>query len=219
VRSRVYLVAALALASAQPAYAAWQAYENETWGYSVQFPGEPSEGTGIYRSDLAFAAPTHYTRLVDGDGTYTVMVVETGRPEDGAIVLNEFEYWLGLFGDITLNTVSRLNTGMEYGRFINIDCRDNVASDGPNQTERAHRLFMDAGQISCPEGARLTANAFFTEGRLYAVIATLAGPNAKTSGAPSRFANSLGWIGENAEHAKGLIDWDARAAALGIQGR
>ena len=80
-RLRVYLVAALALTFVQPAYAAWQSYENETWGYSVQFPGEPSEGTGIYRSDLAFAAPTHYTRLVDGDATYTVMVVETGRPE------------------------------------------------------------------------------------------------------------------------------------------
>jgi hypothetical protein len=216
-RFSALLFAAIAVTFSAPAFAAWQGYENEELGYSVSFPGEPSEGTGIYRSDLAFDAPTHYTRLVDGDAVYSVTVIDTGRVDEGAIVINEFEYWLGHFGDISLNTVSRLNTGMEYGRFINIDCRDGVLSDGPNQTERAHRIFMEAGEISCPDGARLTANIFFTQGRLYAVIAVLAGPNARTSGAPSRFANSLGWIGANAEHAEGLIDWDARAAALDIE--
>jgi len=209
-------LAAFAMMLSQPASAAWQAYENEALGYSVMFPDEPGEeGSGVYRSDLAPDAPAHYTRLEQGEAVFTAVVIETGRVEDGAIVIGEFEYWLGHFGDVVLNTVSRLNTGMEYGRFISIDCREGVASDGPNQTLRALRIFEDAAKIHCPEGARLTANIFFTQGRLYMIAGMQAGSSARTSGAPGRFANSLGWIGANAEHAEGLIDWEARAAALG----
>jgi hypothetical protein len=213
VRSGILAMAAIAAFVTSPALAAWQAYENEALGYSVMFPAEPVEGTGVYRADLVPAGATHYTQLRQGDATFTVVVIETGRSEDGAIVIGEFEYWLGHLGDIALNTISRLNTGMEYGRFISLDCRDGVASDGPNQTARALRIFEDAAALSCAEGARLTANVFFTQGRLYMVAGIQAGPNARTSGAPGRFANSLGWVGDNAEHAEGLVDWDARAAA------
>jgi hypothetical protein len=204
--------AAMTALSCTPAEAAWQAYENEALGYSVSFPGEPTEGHGTYRIDLAPNAATDYAKLIDGDATYAVLVIHTGRETDGAILMGEFEYWLGHFGDIVVNTVSRLNTGMEYGRFISLDCRDGSVSDGPNQTVRGHQIFEDAAGISCPEGARLTVNVFFTLGKLYAVVAILGGPNARTSGAPSRFANSLGWVGENDAHAETLVDWEARAA-------
>ena len=193
-----------------PAYAAWQSYENETLGYTVMFPSEPVEGTGFYRSDLAPNAPTHFAKLEDGDSSFFAIVIDTGRTEDGAILIGEIEYWLGHIGDIALNSISRLNTGMEYGRFLTIDCRDDVVPEGLNQTVRARYIFETAAGLSCPNGARLTANIFFTQGKLYVAAGMQAGENAKVAGAPGRFANSLGWIGANAEHAQNLVDWDAR---------
>ena len=204
------MTAAFAFAMAGPADAAWQSYENEPLGYSVMFPAEPSEGTGFYRSDLAPNAPTHFSRLEDGDSTFIAMVIDTGRVEDGAILMGEIEYWLGHIGDIVLNNISRLNTGMEYGRFLTIDCRDDVVPETLNQEVRARQIFDDAAGLDCPNDARLTVNIFFTQGRLYVAAGMQAGENAKFSGAPGRFANSFGWIGANAEHARTLVDWSAR---------
>jgi len=199
-----------ALGVSGPAHAAWQSYENEPLGYTVMFPAEPIEGTGFYRSDLAPNAPTHFAKLEDGDSSFFAIVIDTGRVEDGAILIGEIEYWLGHIGDIVLNTISRLNTGMEYGRFLTIDCRDDVVPEGLNQTVRAHYIFDTAAGLNCPNGARLTVNMFFTQGKLYVAAGMQAGENAKVAGAPGRFANSLGWIGANAEHAQTLVDWDAR---------
>jgi hypothetical protein len=199
------LVAAIAMAVSVPASAAWQAYKNEKLGYAVVFPTAPTEATGNYKSDLIPGAPTTYATARDGDGTFLTLVVDTGRPEDGTAIMGEFEYFLSLFGDVVVNTTSRLNVGMEYGRFLTIECRDGVASDGPLQVTRAKRLFQDAAKLSCPAGARLAANLFFTQGRLYMIAGIQAGADAKASGAPVRFTNSLEWIGGNAEHGRALI--------------
>jgi len=193
-----------------PANAAWQKYENEELSYGVMFPAEPTEGTGFYRSDLAPNAPTHFSKLEDGDSTFIAMVIDTGRPEEGASLLGEVEYWLGHIGDIVLNTISRLNIGMEYGRFLSIDCRDDVVPEAANQTVRANYIFDNAAGLNCPNGARLTVNMFVNQGRIYIAAGMQEGANAKRSGAPGRFANSLGWIGANAERAQTLVDWDAR---------
>lgn len=208
-RKTAFLAVASALI-ATPAFAAWETYTNEALGYSVMFPGKPQEGTGVYRSDLAPDAATHYATLKDGDSTFTSIEIDTGRAEDGAILMGEFEYWLGHFGDIRLDNVSRLTQGMEYGRFLSIDCRDDVIPEGPNQTARAHQMFKDAGGLVCPNGARLTVNLFFTQGRLYAVAGMRAGDDAKTSNEPGRFANSIAWVGKNAEHARTLVDRSKR---------
>ncbi len=209
-RQIVLMTLAFAFTLAGPANAAWQKYENEPLGYGVMFPAEPTEGTGFYRSDLAPNAPTHFAKLEDGESTFIALVIETGRVEDGAILLGEIEYWLGHIGDIVLNSISRLNTGMEYGRFLSIDCRDDVVPEALNQTVRAHYIFDIAAGLNCPNGARLTVNMFFNLGRLYVAAGMQEGANAKRSGAPGRFANSLGWIGANAERAQTLVDWDAR---------
>ncbi len=206
---------AIAIAVSGPAEAAWQTYENEPLGYSVMFPAKPSEGTGIYRSDLAPNATTHYATLKDGDSTFIAVVIDTGRLQDGAILMGEIEYWLGHIGDIVLNSISRLNTGMEYGRFLTIDCRDNIVPESPNQAIRARQIFKDAAGLICPNGARLTTNIFFTQGRLYAATGIQTGENAKVSGAPGRFANSFGWVGANADHARTLVDWTARRPTQG----
>jgi len=213
--SRLFALIALAIASFAPssAQAAWQKYDNTALGYTVTFPGQPTETTGIYSSHLAPKAMTHNAVLKQGDATYSVIVIDTGRLQEGAILMGEFEYWLGHFGDIVVNTIQRLNAGMEYGRFYTIDCRDNVVSDGPLQNERARRIFADAAGLTCPNGARLTMSLHFTQGRLYAVTALQEGPNAKLAGGPARFVNSLLWIAGNLEHANGLVDWSAVTTA------
>jgi len=188
-----------------PAAAAWSGYENEALGYAITFPGTPVEHTGSYTSDLIENAPTQYALYEEGDGMFMVLVIDTGRLEDGAVLMGEFEYWLTHFGDVVVNTTSRLNVGMEYGRFLTIDCHDNVISDGPPQVERAKRLFQGAANFDCLTGGRITLNLFFTQGRLYAIMARTMGEEAKLSPAPVRFVNSLQWVAGNAEYGRSLI--------------
>jgi len=207
-------IVAVALFAAGPA-AAWETYSNEPLGYSVAFPSKPKEGTGVYHSDLAPNAPTHFVSLKDGDSSFVTMVIDTGRPEDGAILMGEVEYWLGHIGEIAQSNVSRLNVGMEYGRFLTVDCRDDFVVEDPAQGARGRQMIKDAGGIVCPNGARLTANMFFTRGRLYIAIGVQAGPDAKVSGTPVRFVNSLAWIGENEKRARANVDWAAVNAVRG----
>jgi hypothetical protein len=200
------IVAGVTLAGPARAAAAWEEYTNQALGYSVQFPGKPTEGNGVYRAELVREGRTHFATLRSGDATFTALVIETGLPAEGAILMGEFEYWLAYYGDIALNTVSRLNIGLQYGRFITLDCRDDVIPEGPLRTEKAHEMMEDAANIVCPNGARMTANIFFTQGRLYAFIGIQAGENAKVANAPGRFVNSAGWTGANSQHANSLTD-------------
>jgi hypothetical protein len=161
---------------------------------------------GVYRSDLVRNGATHYAALKDGNETFVALEIDTGLREDGASLMGEYEYWLSQIGDIALDSISRLNVGMEYGRFVTIDCRDDVVAEAPKRAMRARQIFSDAAGLACPNGARLTANLFFTQGRLYAIMGMVSGPQAKVSSDPGRFANSLDWIGANAEHALSLFD-------------
>jgi len=204
-RGIAWLTAAMLLFATGSAVAAWQGYENEALGYAVTFPGPPTEATGTYKSDLLPGVPTNYATYKEGDETFLTLVVDTGRLQDGAILLGEFEYWLSHFGDVIVNTATRLNVGMEYGRFLSIECHEGVISDGPLQVERAKSLFMDAAALDCPTGARLSAGIYFTQGRLYAITAMVAGAEAMLSPAPVRFINSLQWIAGNAEYGRELL--------------
>jgi hypothetical protein len=214
-RQIALITAAVAIVAAGPAAAAWQTYTNEPLGYSVMFPGKPTEGTGVYRSDLVPGATTHYATLKDGDSTFIAIEIDTGQAEEGASLVGEFEYWLTQIGHITLDNLSRLNVGMEYGRFLTVDCRDDIIPEGPNRAVRARQIFKDAASLVCPNGAQLTTNVFFTGGRLYAITGIQAGEDAKVSSAPGRFANSLDWVGANADHARTLINQTARPAQGG----
>lgn len=204
-RPNACTIAAILLVSAGPAAAAWETYTKEALGYSVMMPGKPTEGTGIYRSDLVPGATTHFLKLVDGDTTFLALEIDTAEPNEGTSLTGEFEYWLSQIGNIAANNVSRLNVGMEYGRNLTVDCSDDVVPEAPKQTDRAKLMFANAAGFACPNGARLMANLFFTQGRLYAVIGMQAGPDAKRASAPVRFVNSLGWVGANADHAKAML--------------
>jgi len=205
-RQTISIVALVALVASGAAAAPWEIYNNEALGYTVMFPGKPTEGTGVYKSDLIPGAPTHFATLKDGESTFIALEVDTGQPEEGTALMGEFEYWLGQIGDITVNNVVRLNVGMQYGRFVTLDCNDNVASEGVKQAGRARELFKNAAGLACPNGARIVADLFFTQGRLYAVMGMQTGANAKLASAPVRFVNSLGWIGANAEHARAMLE-------------
>lgn len=206
-RALATLTVAFAIFTAGPAAAAWQTYLNEPLGFSVMFPGKPTEGKGMYRSDLVPEGVTDFVSFKDGDASFVAMVIQTGRNDDGAIVMGEFEYWLGHFGEMALNNVSRLNIGMEYGRFMSLDCSDSHIPEGVNQGVRARQMFKDAAGIVCPDGARLTTTLYFNQGRLYAAMGIQAGEDAKLSGAPGRFANSLNWEGANEVRARTMVDW------------
>jgi hypothetical protein len=206
VRQIALLTAAIAILASYPASAAWQTYTNRALGFSVMLPGTPTEGSGTYKTDLVpGGVPTHYAKLIDGDTTFVALEIDTGQPDEGTSLVGEFEYWLSQIGDIALDSISRLNVGMEYGRFLTVDCRDDVVPEGPRQKMRAREIFQDAAGIQCPNGARLTTNLFFTEGKLYAITGIVSGANAKTSSDPGRFANSLDWAGANAEHARAAL--------------
>ena len=200
------MTAALALVASQAAAAAWETYNNEALGYTVMFPGKPTDGSGIYKSDLIPGAVTHFATLKDGDSTFLALEIDTGQPEEGTALMGEFEYWLGQIGRIAVNNVARLNVGMQYGRFLTIDCSDDVVSEGVKQPARARELFKNAAGLACPNGARIVANLFFTQGRLYAIAGMQTGANAKVAIAPVRFVNSLGWIGANADHARAMLE-------------
>lgn len=203
---RITLTLVAAVLASGPAAAAWETYTNESMGYSVMFPAKPTEGSGTYRTDLVAGATTHYAKLTDGEDTFVAMEVDTAQPDEGATLVGEFEYWLSQIGEIALDNISRLNVGMQYGRFLTVDCRDDIVPEGPRQTMRARRILDEMAGLACPNGARLTTNLFFTQGRLYAMIAIASGPDAKTTSAPARFANSLDWVGANAQHARAILD-------------
>lgn len=202
----IFMIAALCFAASPSVAAGWETYSNQALGYNVMLPGKPVESTGIYRSDLLRGAPTHVATLTDGDTTFIALEVDTGEPEEGTAIVGELENWLNQMGRVAANSVSRLNVGMEYGRYLTVDCSDDVATEGPKQGDRARKILKDAAGLVCPNGARLTMNIFFTQGRLYAVTGMETGPDAKRASAPVRFANSLSWIGANADHARAMLE-------------
>jgi hypothetical protein len=107
----------------------------------------------------------------------------------------EAEFNLGLLGDISGNTTSRVEPGKAavFGRFITIDCKSGRIPDQPGQTEAAHSWFKGIAGTECPDGGRLTVNMFFNRGRLYMIQGlNLPNKDGESFGpAALRFANSI----------------------------
>lgn len=196
------LTAAIAVALVPRPAAAWEEYQNETFGYAVSFPGPPSERTGVYETRMLPEAEVRYLFLEDETNIYSAAVIETGKV-DGTSILGEADYNLTMLGDTVLNNVSRLTGTMDYGRFITIDCREDfnheVGSDDDDLTFaiRNREMIKAATGIECPTNARLTANLFFKNGLLYLIVGVnKPAPDAKISFNAGRFANSIGWLEE-----------------------
>jgi len=197
-RATVLLATAAALAVLSgSALAAWKGYPYKDLGFAVEFPDEPSVATGTYKTVLVNSAPVHiYTRKQD-DAIFVASVVDLqDRADEGASLLIEAEFNLGLLGDVSATEISRVEPGKAavFGHFVTVDCRSDRAPDQPGQTEAAHKWYKAVSGIECPDKGRLTVNLLFNHGRLYMIQGVnLPNPEggAALSPAALRFANSV----------------------------
>jgi hypothetical protein len=193
------ITAGLALAAATgSAQAAWKEYPHTDLGFVVEFPDPPKATTGNYRTVLVDRAPVRIFQLKQDYAQFTASIVDLPeRKEDGASLMIEAEFNLQLLGDVTGNSISRVEPGKDavFGHFITINCRSGKVPDQPGQTEAAHAWFKGISGTDCPDGGRLTANIFFHRGRMY-LIQGMNLPHEDGSEGPMalRFANSISFF-------------------------
>jgi hypothetical protein len=193
---RIVLMLAASSILTMPASAAWREYPYKDLGFVVEFPDAPSVSSGTYKTVLVDSAPVHiYSQKQDGALFVATVVDLQNRAGEGASLVMEAEFNLGLLGDISGNTTSRVEPGKAavFGRFITIDCKSGRIPDQPGQTEAAHSWFKGIAGTECPDGGRLTVNMFFNRGRLYMIQGlNLPNKDGESFGpAALRFANSI----------------------------
>jgi hypothetical protein len=189
------MLAAAVMASV-PAAAAWQEYPTKELGFVVEFPDKPMAGRASYRTVLVPDGATAHLYTVKQDNTFFVATVVDllDRKEEGATLLGEAEYNLTLLGDLSGQSVSRVEPGRDaiFGRLLTITCREGRQEGQPGQVEGAVRWFKEITGVDCPTGARLTSNIFHNRGRLY-LISGINMPNGDHNFGPAalRFTNSI----------------------------
>jgi len=192
-------LAAAAVLVTGSALAAWKEYPYKELGFVVEFPDPPRTSNGTYRTVLVDSAPVHiYSQHQEGALFVASVVDLQPRAQEGASLMTEAEFNLGLLGDISGISVSRVEPGKAavFGRFITIDCHSGKVPDQPGQTEAAHSWFQGIAGTQCPDGGRLTVNMFFHRGRLY-LIQGINLPSTEDNNfgpAALRFANSISFF-------------------------
>src|SRR5262245_54186315 len=190
------LMLAAALMASVPAWAAWQEYPTKELGFVVEFPAAPAMSRANYRTVLVPNGATAHIYTVKEDNTVFVATVVDllNRKEEGATLLGEAEYNLTLLGDLSGQSVSRVEPGRAaiFGRFLTITCREGRREGQPGQVEGAVAWFKQVTGVDCPTGARLTSNIFHNRGRLY-LISGINMPNGDHNFGPAalRFTNSI----------------------------
>jgi hypothetical protein len=185
-------------AAAGSAEAAWKEYPHPDLGFVVEFPDPPKQSAGNYRTVLVDSAPVRIFQLKQQYAQFTASIVDLpNRAADGASLMIEAEFNLQLLGDVTGNSISRVEPGKDavFGHFITINCRSGKVPDQPGQTEAAQAWFKGISGGDCPNGGRLTVNVFFHRGRLY-LIQGMNLPHEDGSEGPMalRFANSISFF-------------------------
>jgi hypothetical protein len=191
------LMLAASLVASVPAAAAWKEYPTPELGFVVEFPADPTMTRANYRTVLVPDGATAHVYTVKEDNTIFVATVVDllDRKEEGATLLGEAEYNLTLLGDLSGQSVSRVEPGRAaiFGRFLTITCREGRAGGQPGQVEGAINWFKEITGTNCPTGARLTSNIFHARGRLY-LISGINLPNGDDHNfgpAALRFTNSI----------------------------
>ncbi len=192
-------LAAAATLIAGSAVAAWKEYPYKDLGFVVEFPDPPKETSGNYKTVLVDAAPVHiYSQHQEGALFVASVVDLQSRAGEGASLMTEAEFNLGLLGEISGNSTSRVEPGKAsvFGRFITIDCQSGRVPDQPGQTEAAHSWYQAITGTQCPDGGRLTVNLFFNRGRLYLIQGINLPIKEDSSFGPAalRFANSISFF-------------------------
>jgi len=195
-RLTMSLLAAAVIMGSGAAQAAWKEHPYKDLGFVVEFPDEPKVGSGNYKTVLVPSANVHIYSQRQDNALFVASVVDLQeRAGEGASLMTEAEFNLALLGDISDNSVSRVEPGRDavFGRFITIDCQSGRVPDQPGQTEAAHAWFKNVTGIECPDKGRLTVNMFFNRGRLYMIQGiNLPTQDGSSSGpAALRFANSV----------------------------
>jgi len=194
------LIIVVALIASAPVLAAWKEYPQPQLGFVVEFPADPSNSSGTYRTTLVPNAMAHIYSVKEDHAIYIATVVDLlDRKEEGAILLGEAESMVSGLGDVTSISVSRVEPGRAavYGRFITIECRSSHVPDGLGQTpETVRTWFKNANGIECPDRTRLMVNMFFNRGRLYLIqgMNLPSADDAASSPSALRFANSISFF-------------------------
>ncbi len=201
-RLAISLAAAAVIIGSGAAEAAWKEHPYKDLGFVVEFPDEPTVAAGNYKTVLVPSANVHIYSQKQDNALFVASVVDLQeRAGDGASLMTEAEFNLALLGDISGNSVSRVEPGRDsvFGRFITIDCQSGRIPDQPGQTEAAHTWFKSVSGVECPDKGRLTVNLFFNRGRLYMIQGiNLPNPDGESSGpAALRFANSVSFYTAN----------------------
>ena len=190
------MLAAFVIAGSGAAEAAWKEHPYKDLGFVVEFPDEPEVSTGTYKTILVASAPAHIFSIKQDDALFVATVVDLqDHAGEGASLMAEAEFSLNLLGDISGNSVSRVEPGKDavFGRFITIDCKKGRVPDQPGQDVAAQNWFKAIAGTDCPDGGRLTVNMFFNRGRLYMIQGINLPNNDGESFGPAalRFANSI----------------------------
>jgi len=196
-RTIALAISAMLIASA-PAAAAWKEYPQPQLGFVVEFPADPANSNGTYKTTLVPSAAAHMYSLKDDQTLYIATVVDLlDRKEEGATLLGEAESMLRQLGDVTSVSASRVEPGRAavFGRFITIACRSAHVPDLLGQTAESVRTwFRNITGSECPDGSRLVVNMFFHRGRLYMIHGINLPGDDVASPAALRFANSISFF-------------------------
>jgi len=190
------LMLAAVLAASVPAAAAWKEYPTRELGFVVEFPADPMMTRASYKTVLVpDGATAHVYTVKETNTIYVATVVDLpDRKEEGATLLGEAEYNLTLLGDLSGQSVSRVEPGRAsiFGRFLTVTCRAGRVGGQAGQVEGAVAWFKQIAGVECPTGARLTSNIFHNRGRLY-LISGINLPNGDNNFGPAalRFTNSI----------------------------
>ena len=162
-------LAASALAiSTAPADAAWKSYVSKDLGISFMAPGEVKAELGTYRGAIAGPRQTIVFSSTEDNIEYKVTVMSFAQAQaEGALLLGEREYMFQDKKSVLSDTFARVEAGkdMVYGRKTVVG------------------LPMNKG--------RTTGAFFFTNGKLYALEATVPAKGNLASVDPGRFVDSI----------------------------
>jgi hypothetical protein len=194
----IAMVASAMLIASAPAAAAWKEYPQPQLGFVVEFPADPANSNGTYKTTLVPSATAHMYSLKDDQTLYIATVVDLlDRKEEGATLLGEAESMLRQLGDVTSLSASRVEPGRAavFGRFITISCRSSRVPDLLGQTAESVRTwFKNITGSECPDGSRLVVNMFFHRGRLYMIHGINLPSDDVASPSALRFANSISFF-------------------------
>ena len=111
-RLAISLAAAAVIIGSGAAEAAWKEHPYKDLGFVVEFPDEPKVGSGNYKTVLVPSANVHIYSQKQDNALFVASVVDLQeRAGDGASLMSEAEFNLTLLGDISDNSISRVERG------------------------------------------------------------------------------------------------------------